>query len=120
MDGTRGAADDGGAERARVVARARRRGAGCLDARSVTYAPSRLDTLVPRLVAIEDLVRCEHSQPVIVGCSGGADSSALLALARAAGLRAIAVHVDHGLRPGSAAEASAVAVLAERFGAAFR
>ena len=34
--------------------------------------------------------------------SGGADSSALLVLAVAAGCRVEAVHVDHGLRPGSA------------------
>jgi tRNA(Ile)-lysidine synthase len=123
MDRTRGAADDGGAERAGVVARARRCRAGRHDLRSVTNAsslPASLDTLVARLVALDDLVQSEHPHPVLVGCSGGADSSALLALSRAAGLRAIAVHVDHGLRPGSASEASAVAALAERFGAGFR
>lgn len=52
--------------------------------------------------------------------SGGADSLALLVLACAAGLEATAVHVDHGLRPGSAAEAEVVAGAATRFGAAFR
>ena len=41
--------------------------------------------------------------------SGGADSLALLVLARRLGLDVEAVHVDHGLRPGSAAEAGAVA-----------
>lgn len=45
---------------------------------------------------------------------------ALLALATAAGRRVIAVHVDHGLREGSAEEAAVVAVAAERFGAQFR
>ena len=34
---------------------------------------------------------------VIVGCSGGADSLALLALARARDLDTVAVYVDHGL-----------------------
>jgi tRNA(Ile)-lysidine synthetase-like protein len=45
---------------------------------------------------------------------------ALLALATAAGADVIAVHVDHGIRPGSESEASVVARAAERFGAAFR
>ena len=52
--------------------------------------------------------------------SGGADSLALLALAVASGCRATAVHVDHGLRPGSAAEAETVAAAAARLGAGFR
>ena len=52
--------------------------------------------------------------------SGGADSLALLVLAVEAGCRATAVHVDHGLRPGSAAEADRVADAARRLGAAFR
>lgn len=52
--------------------------------------------------------------------SGGADSVALLALARAAGLTVEAVHVDHGLRAGSAAEADVVADVAHRLGATFR
>lgn len=51
--------------------------------------------------------------------SGGADSLALLVLACAAGLDVTAVHVDHGLRPGSAAEADVVRDAAARFGAAF-
>jgi len=45
---------------------------------------------------------------------------ALLALATAAGCRVTAVHVDHGLREGSAHEAKVVAAAAARFGAAFR
>ncbi|MDO8389132.1 MAG: tRNA lysidine(34) synthetase TilS [Actinomycetota bacterium] len=56
---------------------------------------------------------------VTCAVSGGADSSALLVLAVAAGLQVTAVHVDHGLRPGSAHEAEIVRATAERFGAAF-
>lgn len=58
--------------------------------------------------------------PVVVACSGGADSLALLVLAVGAGLEPIAVHVDHGLREESAAEAEVVRDAAVRFGAAFR
>jgi len=57
--------------------------------------------------------------PVVVGCSGGADSVALLALACDAGLAPVAVHVDHGVRRDSDAEAAAVAEVAERLGARF-
>ena len=68
------------------------------------------------------LPRCtfpEHGE-LTCAVSGGADSLALLVLAVTAGLRVTAVHVDHGLRPGSASEAGAVASAAARFGAAFR
>ena len=57
--------------------------------------------------------------PVVVGCSGGADSLALLALAVDDELAPIAVHVDHGLRPGSEREAGVVADIATRLGAGF-
>jgi tRNA(Ile)-lysidine synthase len=45
---------------------------------------------------------------------------ALMVLAVAAGCKVTAVHLDHGLRPGSDAEAAVVAAAADRFGAAFR
>jgi len=57
--------------------------------------------------------------PVVVACSGGPDSLALLALAADAGLAPVAVHVDHGARPGSAAEAGVVARFAEHLGTGF-
>ena len=55
---------------------------------------------------------------VIVGCSGGADSLALLALVRASGRDTSAVYVDHGLHAG-AHDADVVAAAAARFGADF-
>jgi tRNA(Ile)-lysidine synthase len=58
--------------------------------------------------------------PLACGVSGGPDSLALLVLATAAGCEVTAVHVDHGLRPGSSGEAGVVADAATRFGAAFR
>jgi len=58
--------------------------------------------------------------PVICGLSGGADSTALVRLAVAAGCDVTAVHVDHGLRPSSAADAECARGTTERFGIAFR
>jgi tRNA(Ile)-lysidine synthase len=58
--------------------------------------------------------------PVVVGCSGGADSVALLALAVDAGLAPVAVHVDHGLSDGSHFDVDVVRSLAGVLGADFR
>ncbi|MEN9645693.1 MAG: tRNA lysidine(34) synthetase TilS [Actinomycetota bacterium] len=78
----------------------------------------------PGPVATDELlVRCTFppaGTEVTCAVSGGADSMALLALAVAAGCQVTAVHVDHGLRPGSYAEADVVRDAAERFGAEFR
>lgn len=69
------------------------------------------------------LARCVFpaaGSPVVCAVSGGADSLALLVLAVAADLEVTAVHVDHGLRPDSAADAEVVAAVAEAHGASFR
>lgn len=69
------------------------------------------------------LPRCNFPAPgtaVTCAVSGGPDSTSLLALAVAAGCTVTAVHVDHGLRPGSPAEAEVVAASARSLGAAFR
>ena len=69
------------------------------------------------------LSRCRFpstSERVTCAVSGGADSLALLVLAREVGLSVEAVHVDHGLRPGSGGEADLVAEAARSLGADFR
>lgn len=58
--------------------------------------------------------------PLVCAVSGGPDSLALLALAVEADCRVVAVHVDHGLRAGSDAEAEVVAAAAAAMGAGFR
>jgi hypoxanthine phosphoribosyltransferase len=71
----------------------------------------------------ELVARCHFPAPgqaLDCAVSGGPDSLALLVLGAAAGCRVRAIHVDHGLRPGSAAEGDVVAAAAERFGAEFR
>ena len=76
--------------------------------------PGAVDTARPR---------CTFPPPgtaVTCAVSGGPDSLALLVLAVDAGLEVTAVHVDHGLRRGSAAEADVVAAAAAAVGAAFQ
>jgi len=57
--------------------------------------------------------------PLDCAVSGGPDSLGLLVLAVAAGCEVTAVHVDHGLRAGSASEAGVVEGAALRLGAKF-
>jgi len=69
------------------------------------------------------LARCRFpaaGTSVTCAVSGGADSLALLVLAVEAECVVTAVHIDHGLRDGSAREADRVRHVAERFGARFR
>lgn len=65
--------------------------------------------------------RCRFPDRPTLECavSGGADSLALLVLACRTDRPVTAVHVDHGLRSDSAADARVVADAAERFGAGF-
>jgi tRNA(Ile)-lysidine synthase len=75
-------------------------------------------TLIERVLA-----RCTFpaaGREVTCAVSGGADSSALLVLAVAAGCVVTAVHVDHGLRAESAGERAIVQRLATRLGVGFR
>lgn len=67
----------------------------------------------------ELLARCTFPDAgTTVDCafSGGADSTALLILAIAAGLDVTAHHVDHGLRPESSTEANRAKAIAEQLG----
>lgn len=69
------------------------------------------------------LPRCNFPlgpREVTCAVSGGADSLALLVLAVEAGLSVTAMHVDHGLRPGSEREAELVEAAACSVGAGFR
>lgn len=69
------------------------------------------------------LARCTFpvaGTAVTCAVSGGPDSLALLVLATAAGCEVTAVHVDHGLRPGSDREGEVVRDAAARYGAGFR
>jgi tRNA(Ile)-lysidine synthase len=73
-------------------------------------------------LAADLLHRCTFpppGAPLACAVSGGPDSLALLALAVRAGCAVTAIHVDHGLRAGSAAEAGVVAEAAIRVGATF-
>src|SRR5437870_761542 len=56
---------------------------------------------------------------VVAGCSGGADSTALLVVLVEAALRVHAVYIDHGLRAGTDAEARFVERVARAAGATF-
>jgi len=65
-----------------------------------------------RLAVRRSLAHVEPGRTVVVACSGGADSLALLAAtvfeARHAGWRVVGATVDHGLQPGSADQAARV------------
>lgn len=74
-------------------------------------------------VAIDRAAVLREGETVVVACSGGPDSTAMLdALARLApprSLRLHVAHVDHGLRPGSESEADVVAAAATARGLPF-
>ena len=117
LAGPRVAAHGRGAQPAPGVADARRpRASEAATVPAVDRAPD-LGRLAPwrdRLGALGGV-----DAPVVVACSGGADSLALLAFAADGGLGPVAVHVDHGIRSGSAGEAEFVAACAASLGATF-
>ncbi len=72
--------------------------------------------MIQELLARSPVLGEYAGAPVVVACSGGADSVALLALAMHAGAAAVAVHVDHGLRVDSALDFACVQEAAARLG----
>ena len=84
--------------------------------------PSLVDSARGLPLVAELLSRCTfppENSHVDCAVSGGADSVALLVLARAANLNVTVWHIDHGLRENSHTEAELVAQLATQFGAQF-
>jgi tRNA(Ile)-lysidine synthase len=84
--------------------------------------PSLVDSARGLPLVTDLLSRCSfppENSHVDCAVSGGADSVALLVLARAANLNVTAWHIDHGLRENSYAEAELVAQLATQLGAQF-
>lgn len=65
------------------------------------------------------LVGKPSSTPLLIGFSGGADSTALLHLVRESGYAVAAAHLDHGARPESAAEAASLAAACAGWGIPF-
>lgn len=90
----------------------------------MTHTPGPPDPADPYVSALLERCRFPEVGPGDVGhevaVSGGADSTALLALALATRAPVTAHHIDHGLRGDGAAEAEFVAGLCESWGAAFR
>jgi tRNA(Ile)-lysidine synthase len=70
-----------------------------------------LTSFVDRMVGLDAV-----AAPVVVACSGGPDSLALLALAVVVDLAPVAVYVDHGLRDESHEDGRVVARAAEQLG----
>src|SRR5690606_17267517 len=83
---------------------------------------SRLDPALAatRLAVRRVLANGTPGDVAVVACSGGADSTALVAAtvfeAAKVGVRVIGATVDHGLQSGSAAQASATVELMARLG----
>lgn len=64
--------------------------------------------------------RLDLARPLLVGVSGGPDSLYLLHVLWRLGLPLVAAHLDHQLRPGSAAESEYVRGIAEKLDIPFR
>jgi tRNA(Ile)-lysidine synthase len=74
------------------------------------------DALRHAAARLPDLLAPGHT--LVVGYSGGQDSTCLLHTLAERGLDLLAAHIDHSLRPDSAEQAQQVAEIARSFGAA--
>ncbi len=86
------------------------------------FGPEHADDAALEPLVAGLLTRCTFpppGTPLACAVSGGPDSLALLVLAVAARCEVTAIHVDHGLRVGSADEAGVVASAAAKLGARF-
>lgn len=70
----------------------------------------------PHFLRCRQAVRPFRHQKIVIGYSGGADSLALVAAARAEDIDAHAVCIDHGLQAGSTKQAHTAIALAENLG----
>ncbi|MCW5874255.1 MAG: tRNA lysidine(34) synthetase TilS [Anaerolineales bacterium] len=73
----------------------------------------------PPLLSAATLGGLRPDRPLVVGFSGGPDSAAMLHALQAGGWPLVAAHLDHGLRPESAAEAEAAGRVAAGYGVSF-
>jgi len=84
--------------------------------------PALIEHFQAHPLVVAALARCTFppaGSAVTCAVSGGPDSMALLVLSVAHGCLVTAIHVDHGLRPGSNLEAELVRDLAKKLGADF-
>ena len=82
----------------------------CLEVRRFLREAARLASSGPSLSSLPPLP--ETGEGVVVAFSGGTDSTALTLVLRCLGLMPVLVHLDHALRPESAAEARHAAAFA--------
>ena len=69
--------------------------------------------------AVDEKCGLRIDEPLVVGVSGGTDSLALMLGLHALGYAPLVAHLDHGLRPESAADADYVEGLAAQYGLRF-
>lgn len=93
------------------------------DAPGAEAAARTADLTAPAARVAATIARYDLLEPhcrVLVGLSGGRDSTALALLLDTLGYEVVLAHVDHAMRPGSERDTAHCEALAARLGAAFR